>query len=264
MVTPMAIFVFILILTALTLFGVFATSLFGIVIIREHEVGIVVRKFGARLPAGQLIALKGEAGYQADTLAPGWHFSYFPWKFSVRKVPITTIPQGEIGLVVASDGAAIPSDRILAKSVACHNFQDTREFLLNGGEKGRQLAILTAGKYRINTAVFTIITSNNAADYGINPRLLTVYTVQPDKVGIVTTMDGQPIDEGEIAGPLIEGHNNFQDTQTFLNNHGRRGLQEQVLLSGSWNLNPWFVQVEQVNMTAIPIGHVGHRHRLCG
>jgi uncharacterized membrane protein YqiK len=30
-----------------------------------------------------------------------------------------------------------------------------------------------------------------------------------------------------------------------------------VLLSGSWNLNPWFVQVEQVPMTEIPIGYVG-------
>ncbi|HEY9618715.1 MAG TPA: SPFH domain-containing protein, partial [Crinalium sp.] len=36
-----------------------------------------------------------------------------------------------------------------------------------------------------------------------------------------------------------------------------RGLQEQILLSGSWNLNPWLVQVEQVPMTEIPIGYVG-------
>ena len=35
------------------------------------------------------------------------------------------------------------------------------------------------------------------------------------------------------------------------------GLQEQILLSGTWNLNPWFVQVEQVPMVQIPIGYVG-------
>jgi uncharacterized membrane protein YqiK len=34
-------------------------------------------------------------------------------------------------------------------------------------------------------------------------------------------------------------------------------LQEQILLSGTWNLNPWFVQVEQVPMVQIPIGYVG-------
>ncbi len=63
MVTPMTLFGFILGLTLLIFVGVFATSLFGIVIIREHEVGIVVKKFGPRLPPGQLIALEGEAGY---------------------------------------------------------------------------------------------------------------------------------------------------------------------------------------------------------
>ena len=38
---------------------------------------------------------------------------------------------------------------------------------------------------------------------------------------------------------------------------GCRGLQEQVLLSGSWNLNPWFVRVDLIPMTEIPIGYVG-------
>ncbi|HEY1086240.1 MAG TPA: SPFH domain-containing protein, partial [Archangium sp.] len=33
--------------------------------------------------------------------------------------------------------------------------------------------------------------------------------------------------------------------------------QEEVLLSGSWNLNPWFVRVEQIQMTEVPIGSVG-------
>ena len=30
-----------------------------------------------------------------------------------------------------------------------------------------------------------------------------------------------------------------------------------MLLSGAWNLNPWFVKVEQVPLTEIPIGYVG-------
>jgi uncharacterized membrane protein YqiK len=56
---------------------------------------------------------------------------------------------------------------------------------------------------------------------------------------------------------VVTGHNNFQNAQAFLDHEGRRGLQEQILLSGSWNLNPWFVVVEQVPMTEIPIGYVG-------
>ena len=34
-------------------------------------------------------------------------------------------------------------------------------------------------------------------------------------------------------------------------------MQEQVILAGSYFLNPWFVKMEMVKMTEIPIGHVG-------
>ena len=230
----------------------------GTVFIRERQIGIVVKKFGARsLPPGQLIALAGEAGYQADTLAPGLHFGFFRWQYRIIKVPVTIVPQGEIALVLAAAGDSIPSERILARIVDCDNFQDARKFLVNGGEKGRQLGILTAGTYRINSALFSVITSHNATDHGMSPEQLQLQRVEPDMVGIVTTLDGRPIEAGEIAGPVIPGHENFQNSQLFLDGGGRRGLQEQILLSGTWNLNPWFAQVEQVPMVQIPIGYVG-------
>lgn len=233
-------------------------ALTGLVIITERQVGVVIKRFSSRsLPPDRLIALNGEAGYQAATLAPGWYFGYFPWVYSIRKVPVTVVPQGEIGLIVAADGASIPAERILGKVVACDDFQDARKFLSNGGERGRQLGILTAGAYRINTALFTVITRQNAPQHGMESDDLLVYQVESDMVGIVTTLDGAPIDEGEIAGLYIPNHDNFQNAQAFLETGGRRGLQEQVLLSGSWNLNPWFVNVEQVPMTEIPIGYVG-------
>src|SRR6478672_786049 len=232
----------------------------GLVVISEREVGIVVKKFtisGRGLPPGRLIALENEAGYQADTLAPGWHWGYWPWQYSVRKESVLVVPQGEIALVVANDGTAIPLERILGQVVPCDNFQDARKFLTQGGEKGRQLGFLTAGTYRINTALFKVITAANATQHGMSPEKLQVYTVQSDKVGIVTTLDGRPIEAGEIAGAVIPDHDNFQNGQRFVAGGGRRGLQEQILLSGSWNLNPWFVNVEQVPMTEIPIGYVG-------
>ncbi len=236
----------------------FGSVILGLVVIGEREVGIVVKKFSTKsLPAGRLVALNGEAGYQADTLAPGWHFGYWLWQFNVMKVPVISIPQSEIALIVANDGSPNPPERILGKVVDCDNFQNARKFLQHGGEKGRQLGILTAGTYRINTALFNVITAANAEKHGMTPRQLLVYSVQPDKVGIVTALDGKPIEEGEIAGAIVPGHDNFQSTQHFIDRGGRRGLQEQVLLSGSWNLNPWFVVVEQVPMTEIPIGYVG-------
>ncbi|MBN3942083.1 flotillin family protein [Nostoc sp. NMS9] len=232
----------------------------GLVVIGEREVGIVVRKFtlsGRGLPAGSLIALNGEAGLQADTLAPGWHWGYWPWQYSVKKEPVIVVPQGEIALIVAADGASNPPERILGKIVSCDNFQDARKFLAQGGEKGRQMGFLTAGTYRINTALFKVIMAANSSAHGMTPEQLRVYSLASDKVGIVTTLDGVPISAGELAGAIIDGHDNFQNGQKFINGGGRRGLQEQILLSGSWNLNPWFVQVEQVPMTEIPIGYVG-------
>jgi uncharacterized membrane protein YqiK len=230
----------------------------GLIVIGEREVGIVVKKFSTKsLPAGSLIALKGEAGLQADTLAPGWHFGYFPWQYSIQKETVVIISQDEIGVIIANDGAAISPNRILGKVVESENFQNARQFLTNGGEKGRQLAVLTTGTYRINTELFTVITSSNAGTHGMKSEQLDVYSVRADQVGIISTLDGLPIQEGEIAGPLVAGHDNFQNAQRFIEGKGRRGLQEQVILSGSWNLNPWFVQVEQVSMTEVPIGYVG-------
>lgn len=244
-------------------FGVFIFILLfifptvGLVIITNEQVGIVKRKIGKPLPPGKIVALNGEAGLQADTLATGWYFGYFWWLYDVKRVPLVTIAPGEIALLVAADGRPTPPGRILGRVVQCDNFQDARKFITNGGEKGRQLGILTTGRYKLNTELFTIITSRNASQLGLEAGHLRVYQVLPDKVGIVTTLDGRPIDEGEIAGLYIPNHDNFQNAQAFIDAGGQRGLQEQVLLSGSWNLNPWFVQVEQVPMTEIQIGYVG-------
>ncbi len=241
--------------------GIFAFStVTGLVIISEKEVGIVVKKvsfIGKKLPPERLIALNGEAGYQADTLAPGWHWFYWPWQYSVRKEGLISVPQGEIALIVANDGGSIPPERILAKIVICDNFQDARKFLKAGGEKGRQMGFLTAGSYRINTALFKVITLANAQKEGMEPNKLKIYQIKSEQVGIITALDGLAIEEGEIAGSVVTGHDNFQNGEKFIQAKGRRGLQEQILLSGSWNLNPWFVQVEQFPMTEIPIGYVG-------
>ena len=237
---------------------VLAPFLLGLVIIREDQVGVVIKKFARHsLPAGQFIALNGEAGYQADTLPPGLHFGLWFWQYGVAKAPALVVPSGEIALVVAASGAPIPAERILGQVVDCDSFQDARKFLRGGGEKGRQLALLTAGTYRINPALFQIITAENVDHHGMTAAQLSITQIKSDMVGIVTTLDGRPIESGEIAGMLIHDHDNFQNAQSFITDSGRRGLQEQVLLSGSWNLNPWFAQVEQVPMLNIPIGSVG-------
>ena len=229
----------------------------GTVVIHEQESGLVIRRYGRALPVGRIIATNGEAGFQAELLPPGWHFPLWPWKYKVEKVALVDVPAGEIAVVVAKDGAAIPSHRVLAREVACDNFQDASTFLSGSGEKGRQMRVLTAGRYRINPALFDVVTARRATAFGLRPDQLAVFHVPSDRVGIVTALDGRPIPTGDLAGPVVEGHNSFQDGQAFVDAGGARGLQESVLLSGAWNLNPWFVSVELIPLTEIPIGYVG-------
>jgi uncharacterized membrane protein YqiK len=226
-------------------------------IIGENQSGLVIKKYGPSLSSGRLVATHGEAGYQARMLAPGWHFVPFRWQYKVIKVPMLVVPPGEIALVVAADGAPIPPERILGKEVACNDFQDAEAFLRAGGERGRQLGFLTAGTYRINPALFEIITTRTAGSHGIDADTLRVRQVPPEAVGIVTALDGRPIPAGDLAGPPVAGHDSFQRGQKFVDAGGCRGLQEDVLLAGSWNLNPWFVEVTLVRMVEIPIGYVG-------
>jgi uncharacterized membrane protein YqiK len=226
-------------------------------IIGEAQSGLVIKKYGPPLPSGRLVALDGAAGYQARLLAPGWHFVPFRWQYSVIKVPMLVVPPGEIALVVAADGAPIPAERILGREVTCSDYQDAEAFLRGGGERGRQLGFITAGTYRINPALFEVITARTAERHGIDPETLRIRQVPPEAVGIVTVLDGRPIPAGDLAGPPVLGHESFQRGQKFIDAGGSRGLQEDVLLSGSWNLNPWFVELTLVPMVEIPIGYVG-------
>lgn len=233
----------------LLLFKVILRALFGMVIVPENRIGLVTKKFkltGANraLPDGRIIATRGEAGFQAKTLAPGLYWGMWPWVYGVEMQPFTVIPEGKIGLVMANDGAELPTGNILARKVQCDNFQDAEAFLENGGQKGKQTHMLTQGTYRINTYAFTV----NVAE---------TTNIRENMLGIITTLDGAPIQLGQIAGKQVEGHNNFQDIDAFLQNGGNRGLQPQVILAGSYYMNPWAVQIEETPMTDVPIGSVG-------
>ena len=207
---------------------------FGLVIVPEDRIGLVTKKFvlfgKQTLPEGRIIATNGEAGFQGQTLAPGVYFGKWIWQYSIDFQPFTVIPTGKIGLILAKDGAELETGRILGRKVECDSYQDAVAFLNNGGRKGRQTAIITPGSYRINTLLFEI-------------ELTDMVVIPDNAVGVVTTLEGKPLAEGQIAGKIIEGHNKFQDIDGFLSSEGYKGLQEQVILAGSYFLNPWFAKI---------------------
>ncbi|WP_143306052.1 SPFH domain-containing protein [Chitinophaga vietnamensis] len=235
-------------LLCLLLYKVILRICFGVIIVPEDRIGLVTKKFKLMgrqsLPEGRILAINGEAGFQAQTLAPGVYFGKWIWQYSVTFQPFTIIPTGKIGLVLAKDGAELETGAILARKVPCDSFQDAVAFLQNGGRKGRQTAIITPGSYRINTFLFEV-------------EITDMTSIPDNAVGIVTTMEGKALETGAIAGRTIESHNNFQDVDAFLEGGGYKGLQEQVILAGSYFINPWFAKLEMVKMTEISIGHVG-------
>jgi len=240
--------------------------------IAEDQVGLVRATFGKPLPpnrtfgkvvecnnfqdAQAFINSGGESGKQLAFLTPST-YQINTDLFEIKIDSVTKVPQGEIGLVVATDGSTRPEDRNLGKVVECQNFEDAEAFIKNGGESGKQLAVLPARTYQINTDLFTVITSANATQYNVNPEELKVYTVAKDKIGIVTTLEGKTLPEGVIAGDTIKDHDNFQKPQKFIEAGGYKGLQEEFLQEGSWTLNPWFVRIEQVPLVEILAEQVG-------
>ena len=215
--------------------------------IGDDENGIVIKKWriGVDLEEGKIIATNGEAGVQAEMLQPGLHFWKWWWMYSIEKQEIITIEQGQLGIVEALDGKRLPAGHILAANVVdCNAFQDAASFLNGDGQKGWQRKYLANGQYRINPYEFKV-------------TIVPALEIPSNKIGLVTTLDGKPLEKGHIAGPKIGGHSTFQDADAFLKAGGFRGLQEEVLLPGMYYINPKFAQVELTNMTRVEVGYVG-------
>jgi uncharacterized membrane protein YqiK len=227
------------------------------------------------------IALKGEAGFQPETLRGGFHF-FMPLQYRVHVVPLVSIPQGQIGYVYARDGLALAPEQTLADNEKACDFENVRDFLAKGGQKGPQRKILREGVYAINLAQFVVLTvSKNysvqlaATDGDVLVKTANIIATrkgfepivikdEQDVIGVVTVHDGPALPEGEIIAPTVgavaaapDFHNNFQNPGAFLRAGGYRGRQHQVLVDGTYYVNRLFATVELVPKTIIEVGTVG-------
>jgi uncharacterized membrane protein YqiK len=229
-------------------------------VIAETEVGVVESIDGDPVPAGRIFArvvpgddlfqngesfLKngGEKGPQISILPPG-NYRINPVLFRVRKVPVTLIDKGRVGLVNSMDGKPIPPGRLLAQRVEGHSaFEDGEAFLRKAGQKGPQIEILLPGTYRVNTDLFRV-----------EVRDATV--IPPNKIGLVTALDGEPLPEDEYVAKSVGGHSDFQNASAFLAAGGQRGPQFDVLKPGTYYVNPQMFQVELDDVAVVERGQV--------
>ncbi len=296
-----------LLLLAFAVLAALVVIVRSVVVIGPSQVGLVIKRVSARHNTTDgPIAFAGEAGYQADLLMPGVRFKLWP-TYTVVKYPWVQVPAGEIGVAISQIGAPLPTG---AKSGIYRpefgNFTNLRAFVEGGGQKGVQRPVLPPGTLApIHPIAFLVITATRAYGRPVNPLVvgngslgpqsfgvhadqLRVTVIAPDGsqdvVGIVTTLEGDPLSPADIAGriggfsdiealeaqpgvtdsELIEAllgkknelHNNYQDFQAFLDKGGRIGLQHDPLLYGAYLLNPFLVRVELAPMLVVNQGEV--------
>ena len=77
--------------------------------------------------------------------------------------------------------------------------------------------------------------------------------VKETEVGLVESIDGDPVSPGRIFAKVVQGHNLFQDGEAFLTNQGEKGPQIQILPPGLYRINPYLFKVAKV--AALNIGN---------
>ncbi len=219
-----------------TLIGIFLLAILILPSIRnigQTEVGLVYKRFSLKkLSEGNPIAFKGEAGYQADLLMPGFRFKFWIL-YGVTKFAWVQVPAGEIGVVIAQVGERLP---VGAKSAIYKeefgNFSDVSKFVSSGGQKGVQRPVLPPGTLvPIHPVAFLVITKQKVhgkpvdpdilrvqsrderglspRSFGLSAEQLEVVRIEPrphgaaeelvDMVGVVSTYEGPPLEAGDIA-----------------------------------------------------------------
>ncbi len=199
-------------------------------LIGPAEVGLVNKRLALRkLPDDNPIAFHKEAGYQGELLMPGLRFKLWP-VFAVSKFPWVQVPAGEIGVVIAQVGDALP---IGAKSGVYRtefgDFANLATFVQGGGQKGVQRPVLPPGTLvPIHPVAFVVLTPGQVygvpispdiaaatrgsggmltpASFGLAAEALRVVVISPegptDMIGIVTALEGEPLASGDIASRL--------------------------------------------------------------
>jgi uncharacterized membrane protein YqiK len=185
----------------------------------------------------------GVKGIQLRTLPPGlWPIHPYLFRVSIGKA--TMVPQGKVGVVTAADGGPLDPGRLLGKAITDHrNFQDAEQFIASGGQKGPQVDILTPGVYRILTQSGPMEGGNDAKPGLFTVRLFDATVINENGIGLVEALDGAPLNPRDYVAESFAGHDNFQDGHEFIGKGGQRGPQKDILLPGTYYINPLLFKV---------------------
>lgn len=149
-----------------------------------------------------------------------------------------------MGIILAADGGSLDAGRLLGKSITGHrNFQDAEHFIASEGQKGPQVDILTPGVYRILTQSTPIEGGSDVKPGLFSVRLYDATVINENQIGLVEALDGSPLNPRDYVAESLEGHDNFQDGHEFIGRGGQRGPQKDILLPGTYYINPLLFKV---------------------
>lgn len=243
--------------------------------IGSDELGVIEAVDGEPLPPGRIFApdraqnahnnfqdpiafIKrgGVKGIQLRTLPPGL-WPIHPYLFHVSIARVTVIPQGKVGIVSSADGDQLDPGRLLGKSTEGHrNFQDSEQFVSASGQKGPQVDILTPGTYRILSESIPIENASERKAGLFSVQLSNASVINENQIGLVEALDGGQLDPRNYVATPVEGHDNFQDAHEFILRGGQRGPQKDILLPGTYYINPLLFKVIPESAKEIKPGEV--------
>lgn len=174
------------------------------------QIAVLIRKTGDNLPPEEIIATRpGQKGIHLEVLPEGRYFKN-PYTWDWRYHEVVDIPAGKLGVVTRLFGRDLPRGEIIAR-------EDT---------KGILPEVLRPGKYRLNPYAYSV-------------ELFDATTIRPGHIGVVVSLIGQDPLNNEIP----ESQRN-----QFLVQRGRKGVVPEVLDPGTYYLNPYMVNVVEVNL----------------
>lgn len=246
--------------------------------VEEGQMLIVISKTGSDLPVGELLAGPGQKGPQKQVLGEGRHF-VLPFFYAVETQQLSRlnmeIPAEQVGIVTARVGADLPAGQILAAP----------------GQKGIQRQVLPPGRHRLNPYGYTVelkpATRIQPGYVGFVTSLVGAppsryhVTLSPAaageaaraaavadalaKVSGVGEVDRGRLETGVLivacpgpdAGPRLGGVTGVHAVRGPFAGPGEKGIQIDVLQPGLYYVNPYELNVREVEVGMNQVSFLG-------
>jgi len=169
-----------------------------------------------------------------------------------------TVRPGEIALVVAADGEAIPSERILAREVDSDDFPERPCVPRERRREGASARVPHCGYLPNQPGAVPDRDGRQRGRRG--PARLAgsrCSGFKPTRWASSRCSTGNRLHRETWRGLKFQGPRQLPAGAGRSSTEGVPRAARASVACGSWNLNPWFVRVEMVPMTEIPIGYVG-------